>query len=492
MLAVPALVNAVLTLATIACRSMTALFRSDRPRLFVAALRGLACAFAISAGLAGPAGAADGGAPAQAAGGAPGDSAAGTLQGERTRSRAELEKLSNEISLSRDRIAKLQASIASLGKDQAELRQQLVDAADRQKSLQRKLDDDEKRLAALHGRADGIHANLRAKRGVLAQVLGALERMGRNPPPALLVRPDDALSSVRSAILLGAVVPGMRKETEALVGQLQALAEVRRAVDAEKSRMKATLTDIAAEKKRISLLLQKKKSMRTESEQQLAEQQQHSQELAARANNLQDLISSLENKIASVRKAEEQARLAEEKRRRQAEEALKEAKGRLAGRMPDKNRIAPAYAFSDLKHKLDLPVAGDPIKRFGDDDGTGHPLQGMMVSTQPGALVTAPADGWVVYAGPFRSYGDLVILNVGDDYHVVLAGMSRIDVNQGQFVVAGEPVAEMGQTRLAGAAALALVSSQPTLYIEFRKGAKPVDPQSWWADNSSGRVNNGT
>ena len=190
----------------------------------------------------------------------PATGSAALLQKERAQSRAELEKLTGEISLSKDRIAKLQASIASLGKDQAELRQQLVDAAERQKTLQRRLEADEKRLTALHARADGIHANLKAKRGVLAQVLGALERMGRNPPPALLVRPDDALSSVRSAILLGAVVPGMRKETAALVGQLQALAEVQKAVDAEKSRMKATLTAIAAEKKRISLLLEKKKS----------------------------------------------------------------------------------------------------------------------------------------------------------------------------------------------------------------------------------------
>lgn len=474
---------------------MTSSRRSDCPYRLAAGLRRLACACALSVGLTTPAISANGGPapPAQPQAAQPAaDDPAIVLQKEQAQSHAELEKLRNEISLSRDRIAKLQASIASLGRDQSELRNQLVEAADRQKTLQRNLDADEKRLTALHARADGIRKSLRAKRGVLAQVLGALERMGRNPPPALLVRPDDALSSVRSAILLGAVVPGMRKETAALVAQLQALADVQKSVDLEKSRMKATLTGIAAEKKRISLLLQKKMSIQSDSEQQLAAQRQRSEQLAGEASNLKDLISSLEDKLQSLHQAEEQARIEEKKRRRQAEEALKKAKGQLAGRVPDKNRIAPAYAFSDLKHKLDLPVAGEPVKQFGDDDGTGHPLQGMMVSTQPGALVTAPADGWVVYAGPFRSYGDLIILNVGDEYHVVLAGMSKIDVNQGQFVVAGEPVAEMGQTRLAGAAALALVSSQPTLYIEFRKGAKPVDPRSWWADNSSGRVNNGT
>ena len=486
-----AMVNSVLTLATIVFRSMRAFFRFDGALRLPPGLLGLAWSVLAAAS----AMAADGSAQKPAvppAAPAVSAEASDALQKERARSRSELKELSGEISLSKDRIAQLQASIASLGADQAELRQRLVDAAGRQKTLQRSLEADEDRLTALHAKADGIHANLMAKRGVLAQVLGALERMGRNPPPALLVRPDDALSSVRSAILLGAVVPGMRKETTALVDQLQALAGVERSIEAEKNRMKGTLTGIASEKKRISLLLQKKNSLQSESEQKLAAQQRRAEDLAGKANNLQDLISSLEDRIESIRQAEEQARLEEDKRRRQAEEALKQAQGHLAERVPDKNRIAPAYAFSDLKHKLDLPVAGEPVKQFGDDDGTGHPLQGMMVSTQPGALVTAPADGWVVYAGPFRSYGDLIILNVGDGYHVVLAGMSRMDVNQGQFVVAGEPVAEMGQTRLAGAAALALVSSQPTLYIEFRKGAKPVDPRIWWAENSSGRVNNGT
>jgi murein hydrolase activator len=96
--------------------------------------------------------------------------------------------------------------------------------------------------------------------------------------------------------------------------------------------------------------------------------------------------------------------------------------------------------------------------------------------------VTAPCDGWVVYAGPFRSYGQLLILNAGGGYHVLLAGMERISVDLGQFVLTGEPVAVMG----AGAQTAALVavgSGQPVLYVEFRKDGIPVDPSPWWATN---------
>jgi len=101
--------------------------------------------------------------------------------------------------------------------------------------------------------------------------------------------------------------------------------------------------------------------------------------------------------------------------------------------------------------------------------------------------VTAPCDGWVVYAGPFRSYGQLLILNAGGGYHVLLAGMERISVDLGQFVLTGEPVAVMGGGPQS-AAAIATGSSQPVLYIEFRKDGTPVDPSPWWALTNSEKV----
>jgi septal ring factor EnvC (AmiA/AmiB activator) len=94
----------------------------------------------------------------------------------------------------------------------------------------------------------------------------------------------------------------------------------------------------------------------------------------------------------------------------------------------------------------------------------------------------------VVYAGPFRSYGQLLILNAGDGYHVVLAGMERISVDIGQFVLTGEPVAVMGSGLTQVAAAASVGTSQPVLYVEFRKDGTPVDPGPWWAKNESEKV----
>jgi septal ring factor EnvC (AmiA/AmiB activator) len=133
-----------------------------------------------------------------------------------------------------------------------------------------------------------------------------------------------------------------------------------------------------------------------------------------------------------------------------------------------------------LKGRIQLPVNGVKIRDFGTPDSAGSAERGLSIATRAGAQVTAPADAWVVYAGPFRSYGQLLILNTGGGYHLLLAGMERISVDLGQFVLAGEPVAAMG-TGSHIAAILATGSSQPVLYIEFRKDGAPVDPGPWWA-----------
>lgn len=155
--------------------------------------------------------------------------------------------------------------------------------------------------------------------------------------------------------------------------------------------------------------------------------------------------------------------------------------------MQDPARLSPAIAFAAAKGLLPLPVNGTKIRNYGGPDGNGGQEKGISIATRPGAQVTTPCDGWVVYAGPFRSYGQLLILNAGGGYHVLIAGMDRISVNIGQFVLTGEPVATMGsQSQVASI--LAAPSSQPVLYIEFRKDGAPIDPGPWWAAKEGEKV----
>jgi len=141
-------------------------------------------------------------------------------------------------------------------------------------------------------------------------------------------------------------------------------------------------------------------------------------------------------------------------------------------------RIKPAIPFATARTKLPLPAQGRRVLAFGERTQYGGQSKGMVLETRNSGQVVAPCDGWVVYAGEFRSYGQLLIINAGDGYHILLAGMSQIDVQPGQFVLTAEPVGTMSGASKNSSASAQL--SSPVLYIEFRKDGRPIDPDPWW------------
>lgn len=412
------------------------------------------------------------------------------LEQKRDEARKELETLSSTITLSVEKAEAIEQDIAELEKTTGNLRQALIDSAARRKELDQKINDTQEKLAQLRLREDDIRVSLRGRRDVLAEVLAALQRMGRNPPPALLVTPEDALASVRSAILLGAVVPGMRAQADRLVADLNALTTLQAQATAEKEQVSSTITARLEEEKHMDALVAENEKLSRENTAQLEAERRRAEQLAGQAVSLEGLIQSLEGELSSVREAMEHARLEEERLRQLSQAEREQAKQRAENALPDKNRITPAYAFANLRQTLELPVAGDIVRRFGDSDGTGHTAVGMTLAANPGAIVTAPADGVVVFAGAFRSYGQMIILNAGDGYHLVLAGMEEVRTRQGKFVLSGEPIAVMGAKKVASATALTLETDRPTLYIEFRKDGAPVDSKPWWSAKEIGRARN--
>ena len=393
-----------------------------------------------------------------------------------TQSRREYEQLKRQISLSDEKLKSLEKEVAGLRKDNATLTAALIQAARTEKKISEDIGEIEVRLTDLREREHAVRGSLRARRGVLAEVLAALQRMGLNPPPAVLVRPEDALASVRSAILLGAVVPEIRSETEMLVSDLDTLARISASIAAERDRLRDRVVEQIEEKERLARLLEEKEILRKQSETVLIEERQRTRELVDRATSLEELITALETQIEAARKSEED--------RIRREEEL------TAMPVPRANRLVPQQPFTALRKRLELPVAGRLLHRYGSEDGIGGKRSGDTVQTQSGAIVTAPSDGTVLYAGPFRSYGNLLILDVGDGYHVVMAGLGRVNVSPGQSVLAGEPIATMEEIQLASAISLDPVDGNPKLYVEFRKDGKPVDPGPWWADRVSGRTEN--
>ena len=409
--------------------------------------------------------------------------AAGEIEARQAEKQAELDRVSREISLSDSRVAALTEEIAAIRKDNASITAALIQAAKTERKLGEDIEEITGKLEDLKERQEEIRLSLSARRDVLAEVLGALQRMGLNPPPALLVKPEDALSSVRSAILLGAVVPELREQTEVLLADLQELSRVSASIEAERAKLVKTVDEQVGEKKRLSLLLEEKKRLQEAQQAALSDERAKASELAAKAGSLKDLIASIEKEIIGVRTAEEQARRAEQER-------LEREAAIAAMPVPEANRLTGPQPFSTLMKQVAFPVTGRVARRFGDDDGNGGVMHGDTVTTQSGAIVTAPSDGDVLYAGPFRSYGQLLILNAGDGYHVVLAGMGRISVAAGQSVLAGEPIGAMSEAKVASTSASGNGNTAPELYVEFRKDGKPVDPAPWWSAKMSGRTRN--
>jgi septal ring factor EnvC (AmiA/AmiB activator) len=130
-----------------------------------------------------------------------------------------------------------------------------------------------------------------------------------------------------------------------------------------------------------------------------------------------------------------------------------------------------------------MPAAGAVETDFGEQTKYGGRSKGLLIKTRHGAQVTAPSDGWVVYAGKFRTYGQLLIIKAGEGYHILLAGLSRIDVQSGQFVLTGEPVGTMKS-----APGRRIDQNSPRLYVEFRKDGRPINPRPWWSAGSRQKV----
>jgi murein hydrolase activator len=373
--------------------------------------------------------------------------------------------------------AKLRADIQVLSGDRRKFNQQLIDTAARVRDVEAAIDATRARLDPLDEQERMFRKSLDKRRGVIVEILAALQRIGRQPPPALMVQPEDALQAVRTAITLGAALPEMRAQADAVAGDLSDLLRVRKGIMDERDRLSGQLNLLGREQLRMTLLIDERQKKQAVAQQALDSERQRAADLAHQVDSIKDLIAKLEGGLDSATRAARASNRAITNDATQPELAA----------LSDPGRLAPAAAFADMRGRLRLPVNGGRIREFGGSDGAGGTQKGLSIAARPGAEITAPCDGWVVYAGPFRSYGQLLILNAGGGYHVLLAGMERISVDLGQFVLTGEPVAVMGDGSQAPAPVTA-EPKQPVLYVEFRKDGAPIDPSPWWATNEGEKV----
>ncbi|HHI82066.1 MAG TPA: hypothetical protein ENJ99_02830 [Rhizobiales bacterium] len=377
----------------------------------------------------------------------------------------QLKSVEQQLEQARQREKKVREELAILENEASVISGKLISLAARAQSREALILAGQARIAALNSKEEELKASLHKKRNIMAELLIGLQRLERNPPPPLAAHPGDALAAIRSATLFGSIVPALKTQSEALRRSLLELQNIRATVRHEQNELKKNHTQLASTRRDLKSLLARKRQIVSKTRKGLLKEQERTAMLAAKAKNLRQLLARLARQ-----------RAIEEKKRREDAARREAARQRRA--------LKPRIAFTKLRGRLALPARGRQLRKFNDKNAVGRKSKGLFLATVAGAQVTAPSTGVVEYAGKFLSYGQLLIMNVGEGYHILLAGLGRIDVKSGEEVFAGEPVGVMGDRPARGTLiTAALDHSTPVLYIEFRKNNGPVDSAPWWQDN---------
>ncbi len=449
--------------------------------------------------------------------------------------RQKLEMRKSELDTTKERAKFLQGDLVEIKQEREKLNAKLLETAAAIQKGEGRLSGIEDRLIEMERQEAVLRVDLNKNSDRIAKLMAALQRMGRNPPPVLFTQRSDALQMVRSAMLLASAFPELRKDALALATKLNALITVTTEIRTERDAQKTETARLMESRTRLSGLIESKKQTFVERQGELSQVRQAAAEITKNVSDLNDLIVKLdsnvmsktglgaydaelkaargsdtskpsspfspaiENAIASATDAGLKPAtpgsaltvtppIGSEKPRevatlvvpapRPSPSIVELAPASMSLGGPNPGRMKPAMAFGDARSRLPSPAQGRRVLAFGDKTQFGGQSKGIVIETRSSAQITSPCDGWIVYAGEFRSYGQLLIINAGGGYHVLLAGLSQIDVQPGQFVLAAEPVGTMSSASDQGKSP----SNSPVLYVEFRKDGRPIDPNPWWVD----------
>jgi septal ring factor EnvC (AmiA/AmiB activator) len=406
----------------------------------------------------------------------------------------QLQDRKRDLDAARDREKAISGDLAKLAEERATLNENLIGTARKVQASETKLSSIETKLEALSEQEVQVRASIGERHAIITRLLAAMQRIGRQPPPALVTRRNDALKMVRSAMLMASVFPELKTQADGLKTELDDLVRFGESIRQERDNLKSENDKLIAARDAIGVLIAEKKALEKSRQQKLAKIRKAAKRHASDVTYLGELVQRMDKEIAAAGLAQYEAEIAAKRAQEKAlveaakkqgiiqEAAKKEKKTKVAFLSP--GRLKPAMEFRTTKGKLARPVSGRQIRNFGGANGSGEKAKGISIASRSNAQVISPVDGWVAYADEFRTYGQLLIINAGGGYHVLLAGMQRIDVGIGQFVLAGEPVAVMGASAQNDKAKDGGdKTSRPgqVLYVEFRKNGRSIDPGPWWA-----------
>lgn len=387
-----------------------------------------------------------------------------TAAGPDTYTRQDLEALEKEKRAAEQKLEQLQSTGETAVRDLKSLDQDLLAAAAEALRREEQAVSAEKALIDLSVKRELAATQLLENEGAYEDLIAALAAANRRRPPALVVSPGQSGTAIRRAVLMQATLPQLDARAQRISGEITALNKLEDQIRTEQARLDAAEATIALKKEEIERLAAAKRSQYEGLAGDVSTLRARAEKLGREADTLRDLLAALESAApgAPGMKPKQRPQLA----------ALKPARKSSA----PSGKAAPIKTSSKPLGKSALggllqPVAGNVRNRFGDKLSGGSTAEWVSFETRAEAQVVAPAAGTVEYARPFRSYGSMLILRTSDGYHVILTGMSRIYVSEGQSVTAGEPVGLMPDR----------TDPPPELTLELRLGDRVLNPAEWMA-----------
>ncbi|WP_343046817.1 murein hydrolase activator EnvC family protein [Sphingomonas chungangi] len=278
------------------------------------------------------------------------------------------------------------------------------------------------------------------RQGPILHLTAALQTMARRPPALAIAQPGSIEDIVHVRLLLADTLPVIQARTAGLRADLDKQTQLRTDAERAIAALGASQKLLAQRQRELASLEQTaiRKSQRLA--EQAADEQQRALGLGEEARDAADRMQSAED-AGDIR-----ARLE-----------------RLAG--PDMRPAGAGDAMpaSGRASRYRLPTPGRVETGYGEVSPAGVRSRGLTVAPQPGADIVAPAAGTIVYAKPFRSYGQVVIIDHGGGWTTTLTGLASIAVRAGQHVAQGDAIGSGGASRNARVTA------------ELRHGNRPID-----------------
>lgn len=362
---------------------------------------------------------------------------------------ADLQHIEAQLQAEQQTQRETKQKAAEISTEIKSLQQQIIRAAKTVQAKEEQLFDLEKSLQGLQIKQKALEERLALTDTQTVQIVTGLQTLALRPPEILLLKPLSPIEILRSHMMMNHALPVIGSINTSVKKDLEDLTQTKNRIQKQIVQIKTLTTQLSERTQQMNVLLQQKSLLQAQYDATYIQAKKRAEQLAAQANDLKDLLKKLEQ--------ERQQKLQEQKKR----------EIQLAQKTSNEKS-----AFEKSYGSLLYPVRGYVVQNFGDTTVSGSHIKGMTLTTREKAQVITPFDGTVLFAGPFKNYGQMLIIDNGGNYLTLLAGLGKINASIGQELLAGEPIGTMG-------------TGNPRLYIEIRKDGQPVNPKPWFIPRTS-------